>query len=145
MSTASTVTVNGRPALRFERRLAHPREKVWRAVTEADQIGGWYPFRVSHMESHVGGGIAFDDGAGGTITATITDFDPPHLFAFDEHDPEDHDRPVDDHVRIEVHPDDDGGCLLTFTHVMADPTIADSVATGWGKCLDQLAVQLEPV
>ena len=35
-------TVDNRPALRFERRLAHPIDKVWRAVTEPDELGRWF-------------------------------------------------------------------------------------------------------
>lgn len=29
--------------VRFERRLAHPREKVWRAITESDHLAHWLP------------------------------------------------------------------------------------------------------
>jgi len=29
--------------LTFTRRLAHPREKVWRAVTEPEHLAMWYP------------------------------------------------------------------------------------------------------
>src|SRR5580658_6031884 len=29
--------------LTFTRKLAHPREKVWRAVAEPEHLAGWYP------------------------------------------------------------------------------------------------------
>ncbi len=39
-----TLTREGdRWMLTFTRRLAHPREKVWRAVTEPEPLAAWYP------------------------------------------------------------------------------------------------------
>jgi uncharacterized protein YndB with AHSA1/START domain len=35
------ITVDDKPALRFERRLPHPVERVWRAITE--ERGEWFP------------------------------------------------------------------------------------------------------
>jgi uncharacterized protein YndB with AHSA1/START domain len=32
--------------LRFERRLPHPPEKVWRALTEDDELACWFPARI---------------------------------------------------------------------------------------------------
>ena len=29
--------------VRFERHLAHPREKVWRALTESEHLRAWLP------------------------------------------------------------------------------------------------------
>ena|SRR5438045_907159 len=41
-----TLTRQGdRWMLTFTRRLAHPREKVWRAVTEPEHLAAWYPSR----------------------------------------------------------------------------------------------------
>lgn len=36
-------TIDGRPALRFERHLAHPVPRVWRAVTEPRELERWFP------------------------------------------------------------------------------------------------------
>ncbi|OAH13015.1 SRPBCC domain-containing protein [Streptomyces jeddahensis] len=138
----STTTFDGRPALQFERRLKHSREKVWLAVTDPDHLSQWYPFRVTGMEPRAGGRLAFDDGEGTLYTATITHFDPPRLFAFDEYDPDGREREFDDHLRIELR-DEGDGCLLVFTHVMADPLIADGASVGWQRCLDELAAQLD--
>ncbi|MEU5977822.1 SRPBCC domain-containing protein [Streptomyces sp. NPDC047315] len=51
-------------------------------------------------------------------------------------------REGDDHVRIELH-DDPAGCLLVFTHVLADPSIAESASSGWQEMLDRLVDQLD--
>lgn len=142
MSATSTTTFDGRPALRFERHLKHSQEKVWRAVTDPGHLSQWYPFRVTRLEPRVGGRLAFDDGEGTVYTATITHFDPPRLFAFDEHDPDGKEREFDDHLRIELR-EEGAGCVLALTHVMADPSIAGSASGGWQMCLDELAAQLE--
>src|SRR5215211_7251136 len=46
MMSGTLETVDGRPALRFERRLAHPVERVWRAVTDPDEMPAWFPSGV---------------------------------------------------------------------------------------------------
>jgi Activator of Hsp90 ATPase homolog 1-like protein len=43
MSNGTLETIDGRPALRFERRLAQPAERVWRALTDPDELGRWFP------------------------------------------------------------------------------------------------------
>jgi uncharacterized protein YndB with AHSA1/START domain len=40
--TGRLETVDDRPALRFERRLNHPVARVWRAVTEPDELERWF-------------------------------------------------------------------------------------------------------
>jgi len=35
---------DGRWRLRFERRLHHPPDRVWRAITEPDGLRAWFPF-----------------------------------------------------------------------------------------------------
>jgi len=41
-TTGSQQTIDGRPALRFERRLDHSIERVWRAVTEPAELARWF-------------------------------------------------------------------------------------------------------
>jgi uncharacterized protein YndB with AHSA1/START domain len=135
------LSLDGRPAVRLERRLDHPPEKVWRALTEADQLSQWYPFRAIEMDLRVGGKIRFDDGEGMTMDAVITEFDPPRCFAFSEHAPAEMVRESDDLVRFELHPQDNG-CLLIFTHLFDDRPAAASYVTGWTGCLDALETVL---
>ena len=35
--------IDGRWQLRFTRKLAHPPEKVWRALTELEHLAAWFP------------------------------------------------------------------------------------------------------
>jgi len=41
--TGDLITIDDRPALRFERRLAHPIERVWRAVADPGERSEWFP------------------------------------------------------------------------------------------------------
>jgi uncharacterized protein YndB with AHSA1/START domain len=134
-------TVDGSPVLRIERRLNHPVERVWKAVTEPDQFSQWYPFTVVQMDFRVDGRILFDDGAGTSMEATIVEIEPPRVFAFSEKAPEQMSRESRDLVRIELR-SDGGGCLLIFTHTFDDRPAAASYATGWNACLDGLAMLL---
>jgi uncharacterized protein YndB with AHSA1/START domain len=139
--SAILYTIDGLPALRFERRLAHPPEKVWRAITEPEHLSRWYPFRVTAMDLRVGGTIHFDDGTM-TMDAVITQLDPPRRFAFSERAPAQLARESEDLVSFELRADGDG-CLLIFTHVFHDRPAAASYASGWDFCLDALASTLD--
>ncbi|MGH3993115.1 MAG: SRPBCC domain-containing protein [Pseudonocardiaceae bacterium] len=61
-------TVGGQPAVRFQRRLAHPVERVWRAVTDPEQLGSWFPCRVE-VDLRPGGPMRFDFGEGFELEA----------------------------------------------------------------------------
>ncbi|MFF3764092.1 SRPBCC family protein [Streptomyces sp. NPDC001922] len=137
-------TADGRPALRIERRLAHPPGKVWRALTEPEHLSRWYPFTATELDLRLGGLIRFDDGRGTVMDAVITELDPPRRFAFSQHAPEGMTRESDDLVRFELSPDG-AGCVLVFTHVFDDRFAAASYASGWQVCLDALSAELDGV
>ncbi len=54
---ATLEEVDGRPALRFERVLPHPPERVWTALTDTDEMFAWHPTPAS-FEPRVGGRVA---------------------------------------------------------------------------------------
>jgi uncharacterized protein YndB with AHSA1/START domain len=41
--TGTLETIDGRPVLRFERRLPHFVERVWKALTEPGELAHWFP------------------------------------------------------------------------------------------------------
>lgn len=125
-------------ALRFERNLVHPPEKVWRALTEPKQLSQWYPFTVTELDPELGGTIRFRDEEGAELRAEITEFLPPKVFAFREYDEETGTHGL--HFELEPHGE---GCRLTFTHTFADTTWAAQTETGWVRCLDVLACALD--
>ncbi|GAA0974415.1 SRPBCC family protein [Acrocarpospora macrocephala] len=135
-------TVDGRTVLRMERLLAHPVEKVWRAITDPAHLSQWYPFPAAELDLRPGGTIIFDDGAGTVLKAVITELDPPRVFAFSEHAPVSVPRESEDLVRFELRPEA-AGCLLIFTHTFDDRYAAASYASGWQTCLVAMEFLLE--
>ncbi|MFB9905812.1 SRPBCC family protein [Allokutzneria oryzae] len=126
-------TADGRNVLRFERRLAHPIGKVWRAITEPDHTSKWFPATM-HTELKQGATIlfVFDGDQGAPTKGVITDFEPERLFAFTWEG---------EVLRWELR-EDGGGCVLLFTHVFDDRAGAASFATGWETCIGALETML---
>ena len=78
-----TLTRQGdRWMLIFTRRLAHPREKVWRAVTEPEHLAAWYPQEIVG-ERRAGAPLRFVGPAGYVVTFRQTD----PLYTVDLRDP----------------------------------------------------------
>lgn len=127
------VEIDGRPALRFERWLPAPVERVWRAATDEDEMRAWFPSRVEG-ERVVGASLRFpfDDGEAPTFEGEVIDWDPPRVFAFTWNG---------DLLRIELAPAGDGTALV-FTQVLHDRTEAARTGAGWHACLDTLAAHL---
>jgi uncharacterized protein YndB with AHSA1/START domain len=108
-------TIDGRPALRFERRLAHSVERVWRAITEPDELEAWFVARPE-WKPEVGETFNAMDQDG-----EITDVEPPNLLAWNW---------GGELFRFELSPDGDG-CRLVFTHVFDERKYGAQHATGW--------------
>jgi uncharacterized protein YndB with AHSA1/START domain len=126
-------TIDGRPAVRFERRYPQPVERVWRAVTEPEELAQWFPSTVE-LELREGGRMRFTF-PGGEMPPTegsVTELDPPRRFGFTW---------GDEHLQIDLEPDGDG-CRLRFTHVLSTGEQASRDAAGWHVCLDRLAALL---
>ncbi|MBW0117058.1 SRPBCC domain-containing protein [Pseudonocardia sp. KRD-169] len=103
----------------MERRLAHPPERVWPALTEPGRLATWFPSGAT-IEPRVGGKVVFGFGGDGVVT----DLDPPRLIAFTWEA---------DHLRFELRPDGDGSVLL-LVHSFDDRAGAASFAAGWDTC-----------
>ena len=125
-------TVDDRQALTFERRLAHPVERVWRAVTEPAELAHWFPSAVSG-EMTPGGRLTFAFADGDMeLEGEVVELDPPRRVAFTF---------GDDVLRIELAPADEG-CVLRFTCLFDDAERASRDAAGWHVCLDRLEQHL---
>jgi uncharacterized protein YndB with AHSA1/START domain len=121
--------IDGRPALRFERSLPHPVERVWRAITEPGEIRQWFPAAVE-VDLRTGGAMSFefDDPEAPATSGEVTELDPPRLFAFDW---------GGEQLRFELEPAGDG-CRLLFTHFLSERIQAARDAAGWELCLAEL-------
>jgi uncharacterized protein YndB with AHSA1/START domain len=149
--------VEGRKTLRFERRLAHPVEKVWSALTDPEQLAGWLA-AADELELAVGGRVVlrwlntkgrkdwerygvilpdeFDPEAEDVVSGTFTTIDPPRLLEMD--------TDAFGALRWELS-ETGSGCTLTFTNTLPED-FADEMApqtlAGWHSHLDALAEAL---
>jgi uncharacterized protein YndB with AHSA1/START domain len=124
---------DGKDVLRFERRLHHPVERVWRAITEPSELIGWWG--RAEIDLHEGGRFRLawlneEEGEHAVQEGTITKLDPPHVL-------ETHGEPHGT-LRFELRPDGDG-TLLTFTSTLDLPDEYKSMnLAGWHAHLDYL-------
>ena len=83
-SQVGQLSSSGKQAtLTFHRRLPHPPEAVWAALTDPEQLATWYMQQVS-IDGRLGGSIEFISG-GGKIHATgrILAWDPPNILEYE--------------------------------------------------------------
>jgi uncharacterized protein YndB with AHSA1/START domain len=116
--------------LRFERRLQHPVQQVWAAITEPDQIEAWWGRAAVDLRP---GGAMRIEWLNGDVTmpATITELDPPHVL---EIEGEPHGR-----LRFELEPDGDGTVLRFIARSPVPDDFLGKVQAGWHFHLDALA------
>lgn len=133
--------VQGTPTLVFERRIAHPPERVWAAITEPDQLEHWFPSEV-RFEGPVESGtpITFTfrqqvlEDQPMTMTGEIKTIEPPRRLVFSW---------GEDELEFELEPTEDRkGCLLRFAVALDDREKAARDGAGWHVCLDRLELGL---
>lgn len=75
-----------RNQLVFTRTLAHPIEKVWRAITEAEHLAHWFPDEM-RGERVVGARLVFVPGGDeeAAFEGEVLAFEPPALIESHEH------------------------------------------------------------
>jgi uncharacterized protein YndB with AHSA1/START domain len=140
---ATLLEADGRVALRFVRSLAHPREKVWRAITESEHLQHWMPcdlvgdraegasLEVPFWPEHV---RAYGLESTPTLTGEVLVWQPPEVFEW---------MWSTDRLRWELEPDGDG-TRLTFTTWLGEVGHGvEKTAAGYHVCLDQLAELLD--
>jgi len=116
----------------FTRRLAHPPEVVWRAITEAEHLAAWFPPEIVG-ERRAGARLRFDSSTHESFDGELLVFDPPSVMELIW---------GADLLRIELEPDG-SGTLLTLTDTFDDVGKAARDAAGWHECLDRRAGELD--
>ncbi|MDT7728125.1 MAG: hypothetical protein QOI21_4701 [Actinomycetota bacterium] len=135
---ATLRNVEGRPAVRLERRLAHQPAKVWPAITDPAGLAHWFPATIEG-ELKPGATLHFSMEGMANTEGEVLEYDEPKVFAFTWNG---------DVLRMELFPDGDGSRLV-FTHTFGrgEPATrkltAGRTATGWGVCLDSLEARLD--
>jgi uncharacterized protein YndB with AHSA1/START domain len=126
---------DGHHRLTFTRTLAHPPERVWRALTEPEHLTSWFP---TDIEGDRAAGaklrFVFRAGEGPTMDGEMLAYDPPRLLEM---------RWDTDTLRFELRPAAGGGTELTFVTTFPELGKAARDAAGWDLCLDVLAAHLD--
>ena len=74
-------TIDGTPAVRFERQLVHPIDAVWRGITDPAELEHWFPCAVE-LDLRVGGAMSFDFAPDFALDGEVLELDPPRRFVF---------------------------------------------------------------
>lgn len=145
-SQNGTVIIEGDYAtLRFERRLPHPREAVWKAITDPKELAVWFNNKAI-IDGRNGGTIDFVTGpAGFHTTGRILVWDPPRAFEHEWHTAPHPQLPNGEAkavIRWDLARDGDSGTILTMTFSRLAKATALGFAPGMHAFLDRLAAQL---
>jgi uncharacterized protein YndB with AHSA1/START domain len=138
---------DGSTTVRFDRRLRHPIERVWQALTDPDELRRWWgdtklepveggPFQLRWRNTDDNGNVA-------TLDGTITRIDPPRLLEIsaDWGSTAPDQPPTRTHLTWQLEPDGDH-TLLRFTNKVEAPAPDARTAAGWHLHLDALAAVL---
>jgi uncharacterized protein YndB with AHSA1/START domain len=129
------------PAIRFERLLPGPAEKVWEHLTLPHKLAGWYG-QDSEIEPREGGRVQL---LGGHIRGVVTQWKPPRklIYTWNVFAPGETESPYpESYLCFELAPRQDR-VLLTLFHVPVLERFEKQNAMGWHTFLDMLAAALE--
>lgn len=125
--------VNGRWHLRFERRLGHPPERVWQALTDEEDLAAWFPTTVEgDLKADAPLRFAFRGEEIAPFEGRMLTVEQNRLLEFEW---------GADRLRLTLEPDD-GGTRLTLIDVLDDRGKGARDATGWHVCLENLETRL---
>jgi uncharacterized protein YndB with AHSA1/START domain len=129
MSTATLHYTPAGPQLRFTRRLAHPPEKVWRAITEPEHLEAWFPDTIVVDRWEVGAALQFrHEGGLYAFEGQVLEVTVPRALEFTW---------GPDTIRLELEPDGEG-TRLTLLDTLEELGKAARDGSGWHVCLDHL-------
>jgi uncharacterized protein YndB with AHSA1/START domain len=119
--------------LRFTRKLPHPPEKVWRALTEAEHLKEWFPDTIEgEMAPGAKLRFVFEDNAMPPFDGEVLVFEPTSRLEL---------RWGTDFLRFSVQPDGDGS-VLTMVDSIDELGKAARDGAGWHVCLENLELTL---
>jgi uncharacterized protein YndB with AHSA1/START domain len=133
MELGTLTQVDGdRWAIHYTRRLPHPIEKVWRAITEPEHLARWFPSTIDG-ERAAGARLEFHFDEQTTLDGEMLAFEPPHLMEL---------RWGEDVLRFTLRSEGDETVLeLTDTTPEIGKTARDGA--GWHECLELLTTAVD--
>lgn len=123
-------------ALVFERRLAAEPARVWRAITERDELARW--LTDTTIEPRLGGAVVVDWDEAGRTTGTVLVWEPPSVLEYSWI----WEGVQDSVLRLELRPDP-AGTHLRLEHRRVAPQVAWDMGSGWHAFLDGLTDVVE--
>ena len=117
----------------FVRRLPHPVEKVWRAVTEPEHLKAWFPDTIEVTSWTPGAPLRFVMQTGDSFDGEVIAVEEHRLLEL---------RWGTDRLRIELEADGDT-TILTLRDTFTELGKAARDAAGWHECLDNLGADLD--
>lgn len=113
--------------LDWERTYPQSLERVWKAISNHDEITAWMKF-PTQLEPRVGGAIRIDFSSQGSLEGTVCNFEPPYLLIYTW---------GDSLVNWKLEADATG-TRLHFSHVGVRPELLAGLGAGWHAFLDRL-------
>jgi uncharacterized protein YndB with AHSA1/START domain len=125
---------DGKATLRYARRLAHPAEAVWRALTEPKHLEAWFPTTIDgERASGAPLSFAFREMELEPMQGEMLAYEPPSLMEL---------RWGEDTLRFALEPDGPERCTLSLTVAFEQFGKIARDGAGWHSCLDRLAYDL---
>lgn len=119
--------------LGFTRELAKEPATVWDAISRADEVATWAPFRPDHDLVSLGDvGLTPTDGGEEALPGRVLEVQAPSSLVY---------LWGTDQLQFELTPTD-AGTRLGFVHTFDDHNSAGSFAAGWHLCLAALELLL---
>lgn len=113
--------------LDWERSYSQSLERVWQAISTADEISAWMKF-PTRLDPRVGGKIHIEFSAEGSLEGVVCTFEPPHLLIYTWGDSLVNWKLEGDAEETKLH----------FSHVGVRPELLAGLGAGWHRFLDQL-------
>jgi uncharacterized protein YndB with AHSA1/START domain len=130
--------------IRFVRIVKHPPERVWRAITDEQELEAWMRYPVK-FDARVGG-RAYFFGEDERCEGKVFIFDPPHTLAYsfaDAHKPDQMTLAERDwSVRWDLEPTD-AGCRITFIQRGLGGPLLWGLGEGWHGFMQQLVAYFD--
>ncbi len=123
-STASVETIY---RMDWDRVYPQSLERVWNAISNADEISAWMKF-PTQLEPSTGGKIHIAFSAEGSLEGIVCEFEAPHLLVFTW---------GDSLVNWKLEGTGEQ-TKLRFSHVGVRPELLAGLGAGWHRFLDQL-------
>jgi len=116
----------------FERRFAAPPDRVWRALTEPDEVRAW--LAKTELELRPGGSIVLTfENSPSVMRGTVTEVVEGRVLEYTWHEG----RDTESVVRFAIEPDGDGS-RLTLTHTFEQIVDLSGFGAGWHHHLELL-------